>query len=153
MGVPVRDGAAGFRGDGAGRCMGFLDLKLRLGRITQAYTRCLDGLVRYFVELVVAGMPLSFVRGVVCSVVAKKYRPASIGRAVLVGAVHHIAVEEQAVARRHLGIDEVHLFEHLIHALHVGAYLLARSSAVVDAASMMRAANDLQAAVVAVCAV
>jgi len=35
--------------------------------------------------------------------------------------IFYIAVKEQAVTRRHLGIDQIQLFEHLIHTL-LGAY-------------------------------
>ena len=136
-----------------GRHMLLLDLKLGLGRITQAYAGGFDGMVWHFVQLVVAGVDLRFVGGVMGRVVAKKHSPAPVGRAVLVGSVHHVAVKEQAVTRRHLGIDQLQLFEHLIHTLHVGSHLLARSGAVVDAARLVRAANHLQATVVTICAI
>ena len=82
-----------------------------------------------------------------CSVIAKQHRPATVRRAVLVRAVHHVRMKKQAVARFHFRILQRHGSQHLFDAFGVCTDLLARDDAVIHPPSQMRAAQDLQTTV------
>ena len=71
---------------------------------------------------------------------------------VLVRTMQQIGVEEQGISRLHFNVDEIQSFKNLLYALHIGPGLIACQN-MFDPPQPMRPANDLEAAILPVCAV
>ena len=94
----------------------------------EGHARRFDCPVIHLVELRVARMVVGHEGVVAGSVVAEQHGPTPVGAAVLVAAMHDVAVEEQRIARFEFDIDEFVALQHLRDALEICSHLFARRS-------------------------
>src|SRR5262249_19321578 len=110
-----------LRHEGLGR-------EMLLAALAEFEPGLLDRVVRHLLERHVVAVVLALEGIVIDAVVAAEEGPAALCRAVLLRAVERIAVEEEAVARRHFAIDRLAGLEDVRHALGIGDVLpLART--------------------------